>query len=420
MAQKKGKSNNHKLTVMVYLAGDTNDVLSAEMIFALKEMKEADPTCKKIGPDPDTPISVVALFDPPAKGPDLECYVINLVKSKKFGDDRVKALKRGRDVRQTIFNFVKECTKKYPADKYMLVLAGHGSGPAGNCLFPDKNPPQALSLSALNSLVEQIKNHLGHRLDILALSCCLANMIEICHALGEYDAKRNLFEPHVNYLIGSEGFEPLTGWPFKEIFESLISSVSSKETEKIARAIVKNYNDYYADYTKAGVSTDLAAIDLNKYLPLIELTAKLGDHLKKVVRSGAIQLAQLKSQAYLNFKYVDLWDFCQWLPQYDSGAKGLCADIQQAIASAVDKRVGSVGSLFKGSHGIGIYLPWTKTAPLYSRLKFAADTKWHKFLQSYYESRFREEKFDPSSPTIAGVLGHGETKPSPTLVVLPG
>jgi hypothetical protein len=417
----KGDNKMHKWTVMIYLAGDTNDVLSAEMIFALKEMKEADPSGTKIGPDPDKPVSVVILFDPPSQISKPTYYVINQSTSRSFTKDKGPSIER-ESVKSYILNLVDKCVEENPAENYMLVLSGHGSGSAGNRLFPGQNPADALSLKELNSLTKQIQNKLGKRLDILALSCCLANMIEICHSLGEYNREKHAFHPYANYLIGPEGFEPLTGWPFKEILESFAGNVVKKAgIDHIAKDIVDQYSAYYQEYTDAGISADLAAINLDFYADLAGSVTNLAAYLKSknVLEGGNIQLAHLKTQAYLNFRYADLYDFCDNLKQYDKAATPLCDDVQKAIRAAVGNKKGYAGTKFTASNGIGIYLPWIKAPDLYSDLQFARDTKWHEFLDAYYKSRSRPSPFGTDSPTIAGVMIQGESKTQSSLVALP-
>jgi hypothetical protein len=65
----------------------------------------------------------------------------------------------------------------------------------------------------------------------------------------------------VQYLIGAEGFEPNSGWPYDRIL-GVLRDRPTMEPQTLAKEVVREYNDYYlSDYTLADVSTDLAALD---------------------------------------------------------------------------------------------------------------------------------------------------------------
>jgi hypothetical protein len=377
-----------KWTVMVYLAGDSRNNLSAEMIFALKQMKEV----KDIGEDKK--VNVVALFDPCGEKYPTEVYAINSRGSKSLKDD----LKRGTginadktNVKHSVISFAKWAIAQYEAEHFMLVLSGHGSGAEGDYFLPDQNPVSALRIDDLTEIVQEInKQRKGKHLEIIGMDSCLTSMAETCHALC--NVNNGKFENHVDYLIGAEGYTPLTGWPYKEIFQAMADMAANSHDAdplKIARMVVHTYAQYYVDYTRADVCVDLAAVHLNHYGAVAESIKDLAEHFTTELKNNTwlarelIQLAHLKVQSYLDRSYADLWDFCDCL-------SGLCYTKTRQhckkVKEAVDKMVRAhkhLGEGVENSNGLAICLPWTPITAQYKKLKFAQYTQWSKFLEKY-------------------------------------
>lgn len=400
---------------MVYLAGDTQDMLSAEMIFSLKQMKEVD----AIGPD--KPVTVLALFDPCSRECGLERYVIN--KSASMDKDCEKLDERD-SLKDSLLEFVQWGIENYPADRYMVVLSGHGSGPEGNALLPDQNPVDALTMGELHEIVHGIYGFLKDRpLDILGMSSCLANMAELCHELQPYPEEKAVGS-YVKFLVGSEGYEPLTGWPYREIFTSMAEK-AGKGARDVARDIVRQYTKYYREYEKANVSAVISALNLELYPDLAKSIAALSTALSEKLNDlpglkEAVLSAHLKAESYLFGKYVDLGDFCRPLGEIGGEIGDLCRDISRSVNTMVIDS-GRCGKRFEFSNGIGIYLPWTPVSSVYESLRFARDTRWHVFLRAEYASRRRGNMVIGVTPEESiFVRGGGPTKPTPCMLTIPG
>ena len=181
-------------TVMVYLAGDNN--LTEESVFSLTEMKRV-PT--------DGRIAVIAQFDPMASRIPTHRYVIKGAPAQKASSGRAKSSPvtstigndaipledptikfpklfpdppghRARAQRPepedgetdsgdpaTLFNFISWTQEHYRAERYMVVLAGHGAGTEEDFLLKDKNPGSSLSIPALREVFEEVKKKPGHQ-----------------------------------------------------------------------------------------------------------------------------------------------------------------------------------------------------------------------------------------------------------------
>jgi hypothetical protein len=422
MSWPKEATMDRKWTVMVYLAGDSKNNLSAEMIFALKQMKEVS----VIGEDKD--IAVVVLFDPCGEKYPTEVYLINRIGSKSLSDDQITGTGIDADktnIKNSVISFTKWAIENYQAEHYMLVLSGHCSGAEGDYLLPDQNPPSALRTDDLTIIVREISKQLNaKRLDILGLDSCLTSMVETCHALCHVTDDECI--NYVDYLIGAEGYTPLTGWPYKEIFQAMASIVASSKADaslEISTMVVRQYAEYYRDYVKADICVDLAAIALQNYGMLAKEIKALANHFLDEFKKNTwlvrelIQLAHLKVQSYLNGSYADLRDFCYCLNGlcYEK-TKSYCKNIE-TIANDMVKDHKSWGDAVVNSKGLAICLPWTNVTKQYKSLKFSGYTQWDNFLNEYLSGSSRIKGRDPAQirPLNRGV---GETKPSPLRFII--
>ena len=362
---------NAAWTVMVYLAGDNN--LTTECMFALTEMKQAE-----IGQE----INVIAQFDPSDPYLPTHRYQIKKCGKKKsfhhdiidracylsdngevkFGkeSDCAQTLatdrKRERELRRvswdevnltgspeeeaiitndtdsgspvTLFNFISFCLQYYPADHYLVVLSGHAGGTERDYLMRDESSTGSLTFNELKKVFERVRKDLGRPIDIVGMDNCLMSMAEICYEL------RGLAE----IVVGCESFSPASGWPYREVLEKLARDfvtpcLEPGETvvEAAARAIVKEYVNYYSHYWIAGLSVTQSALNVGKVEKLRDVVNGLArvmeerlveewDETGEAFPSGAgrnfhdaLLLAHWEAQSYNGEQYVDLFDFCDCL-----------------------------------------------------------------------------------------------------------
>jgi hypothetical protein len=204
-------------------------------------------------------------------------------------------------------------------------------------------------------------------------------------------------------MIGAEGFELNTGWPY----DRLITLDLQKNTAKLAVAIVQSYSEYYFNYSIGDLSTDQSALDLKLFksilMPIVsKLASILSDELKDRSTREAIVLAHWAAQSYKSEQYTDLWDFCGQLKE--RFAEGdhvylVAQDVQNAIDRVVMLSTYS-GARFQHSHGVAIYFPWAdivdskggRDLSAYRLLKFTQETGWADFLDLYLEATKREPR----------------------------
>jgi hypothetical protein len=307
--------------------------------------------------------------------------------------------------------------KKYPADYYMVILSGHGSGTEQDFFLRDENGPLSLIPSSLNipdleqvftkggdvdKALEEAKR--GGKINILGFDACLMSMAEICYQLRA---------SVVDLMIGSEGFSPSAGWPLHSILK-VLNNKPNIEPEPLARRIVNRYTRFYLNYELGGLSVDISVLKIDrienltkKVKKLVEvLTRKLNEALEQqkvycTERStrrtvyayegppppfiDAIIMSHWEAQSYNGEVFVDLYDFCNILRQRYTkkvareddekeikAVQEACLDVMDAIAGKKDSVVLHScynGPAYQYSYGVSIYFPWscTEFSPHYFR-----------------------------------------------------
>ncbi len=434
---------NAAWTVMVYLAGDNN--LTTECMFALTEMKQA-----AFGDH----VNVVAQFDPSdPQLPTHRYHIHRRGKKKGFRHDIIdragyvtangeisftkeslkaqalaierkserqlrrpsldEAYLRGSPVDEevitddtdtgcpiTLYNFISFCIQEYPADHYLIVLSGHAGGTERDYLLRDESSAGSLTFNELKNVFRRVKRELGKPVDILGMDNCLMSMAEICYEL------RGLAE----VVVGCESFSPASGWPYREVLERLAKDFASPGSapeqpvaEAAARAIVKEYVNYYAHYWIAGLSVTQSALNVCKVERLRELIDDLARVLEQTLieewrENGnaaarrqfqdALLLAHWEAQSYNGEQFVDLFDFCDCLDArlVDAAVAERCRVVKEFLRNEFVLTSCYSGAAYQYSYGVSLYFPWSQVAASYRNLDFVRDANgsgWSSFLQTY-------------------------------------
>jgi hypothetical protein len=432
----KGKKP-YRWTVLVYLAGDNN--LAEECAFAISEMKQADYI-------KDDRMQILVQFDPKASRLPTQRFSIKDEIAHPISESR-KSQHAGPNPRyrlgetytgspRTLYDFIAWGIQTYPAYSYLVVVSGHGGGVEENFLLRDENPNGTISLREIKDVFACVNADFDVVVDIVGLDTCLMSMAEVSYQLKD----------NVNLLVGSEGYSPLGGWPYRPILEMLSRqsahsdikpndpnadrAVLKREREGVARGIVCEYANYYFEYIAGGIDVDQAAIDIGKCDLLAPLVAKLAGRLKYLLDVPtpppllveALVLAHWDSQSYDGEIYVDLRDFCSCLLARtdafhcsDADVTTACKEIRDLIGEDTrpcpgDKTTvaadGSGNYVLKScytgpslqySYGVSVYFPWYEVMPYYGDLDFAQATKWHEFLDVYVRKTRRPRRIHAAS-----------------------
>ncbi len=303
----------------------------------------------------------------------------------------------------TLYNFMSACVELFPADHYMVILCGHGSGTAMDFLLKDDSPAGSLTMSELKEAFEQLSTEIGGRpIDILGFDTCLMSMAEVAFEL------RGL----VNYMVSSESYSPLSGWPYQPIMSNLKSMVAAAIQDptlepglarSVATNIVEEYVNFYADYSLGGLSVDQAALNVGEAAALQELINLFADAMTAELQTedplfkDNIILAHWTAQSYNGELFVDLVDFCNCL--LERHKTGKVAELGSKLVGFI-KDSFVVKSCYSGpshqySHGVSIYFPWSRVDFEYQNLDFVdpqAKKGWIRFLEVYTNLTRREPR----------------------------
>jgi hypothetical protein len=406
-------STSAKWTFMVYLAGDNN--LASAGDADLAEMRA-------VGSTPD--VNIVAQFDSAIAG-----------RAKRFllkrggSDEQVENLGEiDSGAPQTLTEFIEWTTRRYPAERYALVLWNHGSGwepsemdriarsvgtpnynsremtersasglrrvmfrttlekifslpsPAERAISFDDNSGHSLDTIELGNVLAGVVKTLGRPLDLLGMDACLMSNLEVAYQL----------KPFVRYMVASEELEPSTGWPYDLVLQKLVDHTDLPIAELTAH-IVKVYVKSYVDRRYAGPVTQ-AALYLDKVATLAASLDQLARTLIAEMPQAATELwnAQRKSAHFFQNTLWDIAHLCEVLEESTGGARMIevAKVVREAIEAGPDKCVIAAethGDPVNRCGGVSVYIPpLTEISRYYGDLDFAKQYSWPKLLQAYH------------------------------------
>lgn len=286
----------------------------------------------------------------------------------------------------------------HPADKYMLILFGHGTAVAGKTFLTDDNPPSFLRLKEFRGVMAK---HFGgqKRLNLLACDNCVMNGIETAFEMKDM----------VEMMLGSQGLMLTVGWPYRKIIDAVAEDPDASAGEvalKALRVCARNL----LDFALMDRSSEQAVCDLTKLngddtllTALNNLSKKLQECLYKEGEPevpcppmrDAVRLARLEAQSYWDETFTDIYDFCELLFKNCKAFLALQGDLLEGLGLGDEVTAGAqerlensensvlfrdvaslcravlneleevvpqsyyIGSDLQYSHGLSIYFPWT-------------------------------------------------------------
>lgn len=382
---------------MVYMVGDAG--LDYNGFTDLKEMKLAGSTNE---------VALLAQFCRGVKNrPTKRYYLTKDNRDGTLAADVIEDLGESNPASpETVADFFRWGIEKFPAQHYLAVLWGHGTGANDetlpNVIIPsaeDAQPtetvqtrgiaisPSAASFDAylMDSLdcrrfqkaLQLVRSTLGRKLDILGMDSCVMSGAEVCYQVRD----------SVRLTVAAEGSGPVDGWPYDKIFSALVEN-PTMNPEALAASIAENFVDSYADCEDLSVTQAVCDLDKCDLLaPGIDRLAEtLLGQLTDRETKNAIMLARWQAQAYEHTEYIDLYDFCGLLHDHcqNEETRTACRDVMEVISS----KGFVLKALYRGdamqySYGLSIYFPLHEVAHSYERLDIARDTRWVTFLKEY-------------------------------------
>jgi hypothetical protein len=416
-----------KWTVMVYMAGDDTSPNGIEYAID-QDLREL----KKVGSSDGA--HLLAQADD-AHSP--EGYRYRLRSGTPLVADRVESyrgdLNTGRV--STLVDFVRWAKSYYPAERYALVLWGHGSGHDDEDVYRlvrgkvsprvaaqlarqrlgffqrtrrtlvelgatrgygyDDTSSDFLDSRELQEALAQVRRLLGAPLDLLGFDACLMSMVEVAFQIRE----------SARILVASERTEPGDGWPYDRALAALAGTAGPAKANAAALAgdIVSAFGDCYRG------SMTLAAVDLARVQDLAAALRGVAKH----VDAPAYDLAR-RSATNCSPRgadgYRDLGSFLDALAGAHTRRASPLATAARRARQALDRAVLRA----VGGTGLTVYAPSDfdpqiagGADALYEQLDFAREMGWSAMLGRVFPRIVRLERAVPAPARAPNGSLHG-------------
>lgn len=271
----------------------------------------------------------------------------------------------------TLTEFIKYCSKNYPANRNDLILWDHGGGSLSGYGYDEKNKTAgSMGLSGIN---KALKNG-GVTFDFVGFDACLMATLETGLMMSSY----------ADYMIASEETEPGIGWYYTDWLNEL-SKDPSMPTTQIGKNIVDGFVNECARKC-AGQKTTLSVIDL------AELNYTVPDKLSSfsqatttTIRSNnykTISDARAGSREFAVSSKIDQIDLVNFANSIGSKE---AKELSDALLSAV--KYNRTSSSMTNAYGISIYFPYKKASKVSSAVSsyqaIGLDDEYSKCIQSF-------------------------------------
>jgi len=265
--------------------------------------------------------------------------------------------------------FIDYSIENFPADNYFLIFWNHGGGFRG--FGNDNSHNDSLTLSEIASVIST------RNVDIVGFDACLMGIIEVAHE----------FKDNVNVFVGSEGIDPMDGWPYDIFFQNLMVNPTPTPNELATQLI----SDYITSYMVNGS----ASTGPKSYVTLSALNCSRIDRITTVVSDFAlmlnndvhtyyseISLARAHSETFpFNGTYIDIYSFAQEIYSQISNVsiEAAAQDVMDEVSAAI---IGEPGYLadHPDAHGLAIHFGSYEISN-----SFITTTAWDEFLSDFLE-----------------------------------
>ncbi len=273
----------------------------------------------------------------------------------------------------TLTRFLEWARGNLSADRYLLIVMGHGTGLA--TLAPDLSgvafdggSSDTLSIAELSAALAEA--HVADRpIELVSLQACYAASIEVAYSLRQT----------ANYLVASPDRVPSPGLPWAQVLPRLNGCDDGRA------AVVA----LYAEYERA-----LGRLDLRAVVDVAARLKALVEALSADTRANAPALRLVRSRSP-NWGYRD--EMCDLLylarllhemaatREVSQRAGELEASLERALVPGPGRQAANA-NVHVGNLGIFFPATWEQVPPHYgSTYRLAAETGWAKFLQAYYD-----------------------------------
>lgn len=250
----------------------------------------------------------------------------------------------------TLTSFVKFCAKKYPADRYALIMWDHGGGSISGFGYDEFSGRDSMTISEMNKALTDA----GVKFDFVGFDACLMATLETAYMLNY----------HSDYMIASEEIEPGLGWYYTG-FISAISENTSIPTVQIGTRLIDDYVSkcYQNDPSDAATLSLIDLVALNNAVdPALSVFSASTTSILKSDDYKIISDARSRSREFSDnsLDQVDLMDFANRVNTKES----------QALVSALKEciRYNKTSKNITNANGLSVYFPFDELRSMPSML----------------------------------------------------
>ena len=142
------------------------------------------------------------------------------------------------------------CRETYPAEHYMLFLAGHGLVVGRDAFLPDDNPDSAIGLKTLGKILNDFKNQLdGGVLELIGMHSCSMSAVEVAYEL----------KGTAKYMLASQGLSFVGSWPYRQLMRKIYHDIAEDpvDVDSLVKSLHSLCIKYSVDFMHAGYSSDM-------------------------------------------------------------------------------------------------------------------------------------------------------------------
>lgn len=289
------------------------------------------------------------------------------------------------DWRQVV-EFVRWAATNFPAKRYFLAIADHGSGWRGDgdpkTLSHDFITGNAMSNHQIALALGHAQKLIGRPIDVYGSDACLMAMVEV--AASAYGA--------ASYFVGSQELEPAEGWPYDRLL-AYWNQNSRMLTKGVVRNLTRLYaQSYYAKKDGANERITFSGYDIAALPAVAQGMRSLSQQLLKLPQSerSRVRAAMDLAQRFTERDYADLIDLIYRLEELKLASipPTWLAQLRNAVNLAVIANVRS--RHYPRAFGLSIWLPVSTDRGtfdfyqnLYRNQRFNRVTGWGEVLNAY-------------------------------------
>lgn len=287
----------------------------------------------------------------------------NETKIVEIEDGKEKILKKFDNLNtgdpETLTEFILFSLNFCNPQNIILTLWGHGDGrnfkgTDGKGVCFDESSTDYLTVKEIKESLKTIYDKKKRSIDIIIFDACFMQTVEVSYELKDY----------VKYIIASQAYVPLDGFPYDDI----LNKISSENLSilEIGKEITKSYFDSYNNGSQGFEKVSISLLNTSKSLDVLNLTKDFVINDKKI---DNIKNLREKFLIPLNQKYVDYYSLFSNL---------LDKENMKLLDKIVNEYVIlNLNSFDETLNGFSIYFP-----PYYFpiNLTFFTESGWENFL----------------------------------------